>query len=559
VFLRTLDLELDADLGRVGRLGEGILMGHVALGLGLDLDRVFVCGMAEGAFPARVRDDSLLPDVDRRATDGALALRAARVDVDHRVLLAALASCNGPRVLLFPRGDLRRTTDRIPSRFLLDTVEALVGDRRYGDDLETLDADWYHAVPSFAAGIARVPFPATAQEHRLRALLDHTRRGGAIAATALRAHDAALDRGLECALARASTAFTRFDGNLGSVRALELPSPADPDAVVSATRLERWAICPFDYLMEHLLRVEIPELPEEVYELSALDRGSLVHETLDRFLREALAREGGPPPPDQAWTDDDRARLHVIADAQCARYEALGVTGRRAFWDRDRRRILADLDRFLEEDSAFRSGERRTTVATELAFGLPGAEWPPIEVGLSDGRTLRFRGAADRVDRVGDDGADGLLVIDYKTGWAYAVGEGGDATEGGTKLQLPVYALAARAAFGGPDTHVVAAYWYVSTRGNFRWAWVALDEHTRERVDEVLRTIVDGIERGVFPARLDPPESWYRRRRTFVDPDARGTRDRYREWVRKQDAPELAPYRALSEPPGDDGEDEAAT
>ena len=129
VFRRTLELELDADLGRVGRLGEGILMGHVALGLGLDLDRVFVCGLAEGTFPARVRDDSLLPDADRRATDGALPLRASRVDDDHRRLLAALAAARDARVLLYPRGDLRRTTDRMPSRFLLDTVEALTGSR----------------------------------------------------------------------------------------------------------------------------------------------------------------------------------------------------------------------------------------------------------------------------------------------------------------------------------------------------------------------------------------------------------------------------------------------
>jgi RecB family exonuclease len=550
VFLRTLELELDADLGRVGRLGDGLLMGHVALGLGLDLDRVFVCGMAEGTFPARVRDDSLLPDVDRRATDGALALRSARVDVDHRMLLCALAACEGPRVLLYPRGDLRRTTDRMPSRFLLDTVESIAGERHYADGLETLVASWYRALPSFAAGIARTAFPATEQEHRLRALLEHTRGGAAVGSAELRAHDTALDRGLDCALSRASRAFTRFDGNLATSD-LELPSPAGPDAVVSATRLERWAICPFDYLMEHLLRVEIPELPEEVYELSPLDRGALVHETLDEFLREALARSGGPPGPDQPWTDADRDRLHAIAEAQCARYEALGVTGRRAFWDRDRRRILADLDRFLAEDSARRANEQRTTLATELAFGLPGAAWPAIEVGLSDGRTLRFRGAADRVDRTP---GDGLLVIDYKTGYAYAVGEGGDPTEGGTKLQLPVYALAARAAFGDPDTSVVAAYWYISTRGNFGWAWVALDGRTRVRVDEVLRTIVDGIEHGVFPARLDPPGSWTRRRRSFVDPDARGTRDRYREWVRKQDAPELAEYRALSEP----GEEEAA-
>ncbi len=90
VFRRTLELELDADLGRVGRLGDGILMGHVGLGLGLDLDRVFVCGLAEGTFPTRVRDDSLLPDAERRATGGALALRASRVDDDQRRFLAAL-------------------------------------------------------------------------------------------------------------------------------------------------------------------------------------------------------------------------------------------------------------------------------------------------------------------------------------------------------------------------------------------------------------------------------------------------------------------------------------
>ncbi len=101
VFRRTLELELDADLGRVGRLGDGLLMGHVALGLGLDLDRVFVCGLAEGTFPTRVREDSLLPDADRRLADGALPLRASRVDDDHRRFLAALASARrGARAAL---------------------------------------------------------------------------------------------------------------------------------------------------------------------------------------------------------------------------------------------------------------------------------------------------------------------------------------------------------------------------------------------------------------------------------------------------------------------------
>ena len=293
VFRHTLELELDAGLGRTGRLGEGILMGHVALGLGLDLDRVFVCGLAEGTFPTRVRDDSLLPDADRRSTNGALALRSARVDDDHRRLLAALASAGTERVLLYPRGDLRRTTERMPSRFLLDTVEALSGERRYADDLEQLRADWFTAVPSFAGGIARTRSRRPTRSTDC-ARCSTTRAGKSIGTHELHTRDAALQRGTDCTLARASRQFTRFDGNLSH---LALPSPAADDVVVSPTRLESWARCPFDYLVSYVLRVEIADLPEEVYELSPLDRGSLVHAALDHFLRASLRDQEAHPRP----------------------------------------------------------------------------------------------------------------------------------------------------------------------------------------------------------------------------------------------------------------------
>src|SRR5262249_41046562 len=220
------------------------------------------------------------------------------------------------------------------------------------------------------------------------------------------------------------------------------------------------------------------------------------------------------------------------------------------------RRIFADLDRFLVEDGRIRDEYGLTTLATELRFGLPGAEWPAIEVPLGDGRILRFRGAADRVDGYGTD----LLVIDYKTGKSSPAGDGNDPTAAGTKLQLPVYALAARSAFGTAESRVVAAYWFVSSRGDFRWAEVALDEHTRVRFGEVLRTIVEGIERGVFPCVLDPPDSWPRRWRSYADPDARGTRDRDREWARKCTAPEIEPDLRLAAVASDahEGADEQA-
>src|SRR5439155_8590218 len=199
--------------------------------------------------------------------------------------------------------------------------------------------------------------------------------------------------------------------------------------------------------------------------------------------------------------------------------------------------------RFLTEDSGVRAQHGLRTVATELRFGFTPDD-PPLALALSDGRVIRFRGAADRVDRTLQGG---LWVIDYKTGWPRGL-DPQDPTARGTMLQLPVYAHAARARFGAPGTPVGASYWYVSTKGGFRWAELVLTPEVDARVDEVLRAITDGIDTGLFPCRVDPPTTWTRRTRSYTDPDARGTRDRYREWQRKRDAPVLHAYVALAEP-----------
>jgi ATP-dependent helicase/nuclease subunit B len=141
VFRRTLTLELDADLGRIGRYGEGVLVAPLPLALGLDLDLVVVLGMAEGTLPGPVRDDSLLPDGERQRTAGELPLRRERVGRDHRRLWAALAGSDR-HLLCAPRGDLRVSNERVASRWLLAAASALAGRDVTADGLGSLDAGW---------------------------------------------------------------------------------------------------------------------------------------------------------------------------------------------------------------------------------------------------------------------------------------------------------------------------------------------------------------------------------------------------------------------------------
>ena len=171
---RTLELELEHDLGRVGRFGDGVLVGSVEMGIGLDLDLVVVLGLAEGSFPATVRDDSLLPDHERAArrrragaaqpTGSSASTASSSPPWPAR---AASSSC-------VPRGDLRRSVERVPSRWVLDLCTAprrrgvtVVGARPPAD----ADVPWVRHVASFDAGLRHLDVPATAQEHRLRALL----------------------------------------------------------------------------------------------------------------------------------------------------------------------------------------------------------------------------------------------------------------------------------------------------------------------------------------------------------------------------------------------------
>jgi RecB family exonuclease len=538
VFTRTLQLELEADLGRVGRFGTGVLVGSVGMGVGLDLDLVVVLGLAEGFFPGPVRDDSLLPDHERAAAAGQLPLAGERVERQHRELLATLAASTR-HVLAMPRGDLRRSRDLMPSRWALAIASRLTGERVGSKQLLTAGNSWAVHVASFDGGLRTLHSPATEQEFRLRALLAQPGRDLV---------DPVLTQGVCVMEARRSDRFTRFDGNLGG---LAVPSPVD--RVMSATRLQRWATCPFDYFMQDVLRVEQVENPEEQLQITPLVRGDLVHRVLERFILVVLARPAGEQPrPDDPWSHSDRALMTRITDELCDEYQAAGLTGRPIFWGRDRAAIHADVQEFLTVDDQRRREERTRPIAAELAFGFDGSEVTTVPVTLPDGRVLRFRGKADRVDR-GDDGT--IRIVDYKTGKpdGYRGLSESDPDQHGTKLQLVIYGVAARLHSGDPAAPVHAEYWFVSRRGEFKCIGYPITPDVLERVGVTLGKMVAGIETGVFPNHPDPTvvssSPWIDCH--SCDPDALGITELRGRWERKRADPALADYADLAEPVDD--------
>lgn len=539
---QVVELELADDLSRVGEFGTGVLVAPLSAAVGLDCDVVFVAGLSEGLYPGRQPGDALLPDPARTATGGALPALRDHLDRRHRHLLAAFAAA--PRVVAsFPRGDLRHSNEHLPSRWLLPTLRALAGDPDLAATGWARVREHTRDSPSYAGSLLSTRHPATGQEWRVQAVASTRAQGGTL--TAALPDDVAAVRAAVLLKARTGDAFTRFDGNL-SDHAAELPDPTAPGQIVSATQLESWVSCPHSYFVRRLLGVEPVEHPEELVEIAPLERGSLMHEALDRFFA-WLKDTGGVPGPDDAWTPAQRARLIEIGREVAGEFEERGVTGHPTMWARDRDQILDDLARFLDHAQRRRAELGTRQVRSELLFGQ--GRWPePVEVTLPDGRVVRFRGSADRVDLT-DDGR--IVVVDYKTGSArnYRGLSENDPDREGSQLQLPVYAYAARQRLARPDAPVRAEYWFVGRRDTGVQIGYDVDGRVDHRYAQVLAVIADGIAGGLFPARAPEDQPWLDWIPCdYCDPDGLGAKRRRNEWTRKKQDPQLAAYLALVEP-----------
>lgn len=406
----------------------------------------------------------------------------------------------------------------------------MAGRRVHATDFDGLDSTVVAHVGSFASGIRQSDFGSLVER-------DLVALGVAVEAGVEPAdHQLAqlVGQGISAQIKRASSEFTEFDGNLATqVGATRFALPGVGDRPLSPSRLETWAGCGFRYFLTYVLEVSDRDDPARIDEMSALDRGSLIHAALERFVGEAI--EHGPPAPAEQWSIEARRRLHEIADELCIASEATGRTGRRVNWRVQRDDLHDLLDAFILADDAFRASHQATPEAVELDLGVRSGHVVPIE--LPNGTSITLRGMIDRVDVT----ADGrVLVNDYKSGKGQKYDDlGDDPFIGGTTLQLGMYAEGAIEATGRTDA--AAHYWLVE-RGREPRIGYTWDAAKRARFHEVLTAITSGIGAGVFAASPGEWDSWRLTNSncSYCDFDSVCVRDRGDQATAKAAAPELA-------------------
>ncbi len=525
-FAQSLAANLETATIRERNLGDGIMVSDYRAAAELRFKRVLLCGAYEGAFPAGPGADALVQDSawsrlrgdHPYIEDSSLRIQRAKEAAERAVAVAA----QGKLVWSAPMYEPGGTREYYPSPMMVAAAAKKDADIQTATDLRRRGGtDWLRRGPSPLAMMLLGPVVDPAEVLVRRAVLQ--RKDGARVGS-----DHPRWKPLSMLRARRGRRFTDWDGNLG---ALTGDAWLDTGKLVSPTSLEQYSVCGFRYLCRSLLRLNAVEEPEEREVMDAAARGTLIHKVLDTFFRQQQKR--GRPAVDEAWTEDDLALLLRIMERELAEARRRGQTGLEVYSQHEARAMRADLETFLEKDTAF----RRETGAVPADFETP---IPQVSVA---GVTLR--GYVDRVDRSPD--GKRAWVIDYKTGSKRnfeAIKADDDPFAGGTKLQLPTYVEAA-----GDAEEVNAAYWFITHKGGYSFIGYEPTPERKALFERTLTTIVDGVRAGAFPAVPGEEDEFYGsfQNCTYCDYDRICSRRRDYEYEAKVEDEAISPWLRVGE------------
>jgi len=470
---------------------------------------VFVPGLAERVFPERPREDPLLLDAVRAAIDAGLDTQEDRVREERLRLRLALGAARDRVVLSYPRVNMREARPRVPSFYAIDVDRASRGgEPRKFSVLEREAQDQVHA---------RLAWPAP---HDADDALDNTEHDLAILHDLLHAEDAESVKGrgrylleLNGHLARSLRArwmrfearkWTEADGIVAADDAVRTALDANRLAQrpYSVTALQRFSVCPYQFLLGSVHRLQPREEPVSPVQMDPLTRGNLMHQVQAEILRNL--RDAGRLPLTAETLAKATAQLDATLDRVASQFHDDIAPAIERVWEDEIVGMRTDLRVWIRD--LVEAGELWVPAYFEYAFGLPRREGHDAAsrddpIVIPNG--WKLRGAIDLIER-SPDGAQ-LRVTDHKTGKNRV--SVGTVVAGGETLQPVLYSLVAETALGKPV--VEGRLSFATARGGFTERTVPIDDRARYYGNQVLEIIDRAVENGqLVPAPKEGACKW---------------------------------------------------
>ncbi len=502
--ISSFALGMDEALDRVENLFAGYGVGscgpkpgHIHLAsynhlIWSDRPYTFVVGLDANSFPGSGRQDPVLLDVERAKINSQLPLGIEKPGENQYKMALALASRRGRVTLSFSSFDVVENRLAFPSSLLLQVFRLLERDNTLNysrmmnflgkpagycsrDGENALDeVEWWLGKALTGPGIRNGP----------EAVIDCYK---------------GIKLGQKAVTARQNPEPTEYDGVIdpGDV---ELDPRENKDMIMSCSRIEYLAGCPFAYFLRYVLKIYPPE--QITYDpgrwLDALDRGSLLHDLFYKFMCKVKADKEIPS------LSGHRKMMMEMADELITNYKRLVPPPNDVVFKREAAEIYTCCEMFLTLEESQTDGSPEffevpfgfgTGAAKEAGCGLAD----PVEVKLDDDTGFLLRGKVDRIDRV----RDGVYhVWDYKTGSTYGFDDHKHLC-GGRQVQHALYAIAVedllKGLMSGETPRVeLSGYYFPTEKGEGQK--VARQQSDRSSVFQVLNHLFDLLASGCFIA-----------------------------------------------------------
>lgn len=444
----------------------------------------FIVGLDEGKFPEKTAQDPVLLDEERVKLASGLELSSERLSKNVYNMAALISGLRGKVTFSYSSYDIKEDRKSFPSSIILQVFRIKEGNP--GADYDTMFKSLGEPVGFNESPATDIALDET--DWWLNRLVERGVLKDGV--EPVQFNYKGIKEGLEAQGKRASDKLTEYDGKI-TPKGNELDPRQNKEMVMSSSRLEAAAKCPFAYFIQNVLKVRKPdEVEKDVTTwLDALERGSLLHEVFQVFIDKTNTAKKQPSP------DEEKELILSILDDVVKKYRDEVPPPSEVVFQNEYTQLKRDVNVFLQINRELGT----KVVGTEIRFGdkKDGA----VKVFLTDNKQILLRGKIDRIDKAGPSK---YHVWDYKTGGTYGYKERGYLAAG-RQIQHALYAVIAEEVLkkSGKDKDpkvTKSGYLFPTEKGTRDGAGGIFPRSTsdREKWQEPLGKLLDIIGNGTF-------------------------------------------------------------
>jgi ATP-dependent helicase/nuclease subunit B len=460
-------------------------------GIWLNRPYNFIVGMDSAKFPDSAHDGSILLDAEKKNTDRINPNKEKGKESRYK-MLQLLTSLKGKIILSYSRFDTQGNRELAPSSLILQLYRLKTGDKQKNY------SDFYNSFKDIFGFVPCKP----------REILDsadwflYSARHNFLDIAPLFEHlYPALSEGFYAAGQREKEELNRFNGKV-KVDPKQVDPRLNRGLVVSSSRLELIAFCPYLYFLKYILKIKPPQemIEDPGVWLDPSEKGILFHQIFEEFYKKL--KEISPtgifisPSYTKHW--------HILEDIALSQLEQKRkrlAPPNNLVYQHESKEILDSCRFFLHCEEEKYKGEAPTYL--ELAFGTRDnrneelGKIKAVKLSLPGGKSISFQGKIDRIDKLDEDT---YRIIDYKTGTPYGFSRS-KYFRHGKQIQHALYALSlkkilAKAGISAFPKITEAGYYFPTLIGQGRKYFYG--EERRNQVLEIIDLLLDIVAQGNF-------------------------------------------------------------